>query len=101
MIYSLAKRPCCLALPLRWRWHALKAADADRMAAVTCTIVMLVPPVGSPERMFAARLIEVGWGILAALALVWAAARFYPATSHENEDNTAVGSRAFGAPSTK
>jgi uncharacterized membrane protein YgaE (UPF0421/DUF939 family) len=59
---------------------ALKAANAGRMAGITCSIIMLVPPIGSPERMFAARLVEVGWGILVAVVLVWAAGRLSAAS---------------------
>src|SRR5215469_5573855 len=49
----------------------LKVAKAGRTARITCTIVMLAPPIGSPERVLFARLVEVGWGILVAVALMW------------------------------
>ena len=55
---------------------ALRAANTGRTAGITCTIVMLVPPVGSLERMFAARLVEVAWGISVAVTLAWIVGRF-------------------------
>ena len=50
--------------------------SARRLAAVTTTIILLVPHTGSPERMMVVRLTEVGWGITVAAAIVWAATRF-------------------------
>jgi Fusaric acid resistance protein-like len=54
---------------------ALNVASASRLAGSTATIILLVPHTGSAERMFAARLIEVGWGVCIAIAVVWIAAR--------------------------
>lgn len=50
-------------------------ASASRLAGVTATIVLLVPHTGSAVRMFESRLFEVGWGVCAAIATVWIAAR--------------------------
>ncbi|HEX4024138.1 MAG TPA: FUSC family protein [Steroidobacteraceae bacterium] len=54
---------------------ALNVASSSRLAAVTATIILLVPHTGSPERMFGSRLIEVGWGVCVAVVAVWVAAR--------------------------
>jgi uncharacterized membrane protein YgaE (UPF0421/DUF939 family) len=56
---------------------ALKVAKAGQTAGITCTIVMMAPPIGSPERELFARVGEVGWGILVAVVLVWIAERFF------------------------
>jgi uncharacterized membrane protein YccC len=53
----------------------LNVASASRLAGSTATIILLVPHTGSPERMFASRLTEVGWGVCVAIATVWLAAR--------------------------
>ncbi len=55
-------------------WGA-NVASAARLAGVTATILLLVPHAGSPERMLASRVFEVGWGITVALAVVWAGSR--------------------------
>jgi uncharacterized membrane protein YccC len=54
---------------------AVNVASASRLAGSTVTIILLVPHTGSAERMFLSRLGEVGWGICAAIAVVWLAAR--------------------------
>lgn len=54
---------------------ALNVASASRLAGSTVTIIMLVPHTGSPQRMFVARLAEVGWGVCVAIVIVWLAAR--------------------------
>jgi uncharacterized membrane protein YccC len=54
---------------------ALNVASASRLAAITATIILLVPHTGSPERMFASRVAEVGWGVCVAVATVWLCAR--------------------------
>jgi uncharacterized membrane protein YccC len=54
---------------------ALNVASASRLAGVTATIVLLVPHTGSAERMFGSRLFEVGWGVCAAISMVWLVAR--------------------------
>jgi uncharacterized membrane protein YccC len=54
---------------------ALNVASASRLAGSTATIILLVPHTGSPERIFAFRLTEVGWGVCVAIAVVWLAAR--------------------------
>ncbi len=54
---------------------ALNVASASRLAAITATIILLVPHTGSPTRMFVSRLAEVGWGVCVAVATVWLAAR--------------------------
>ncbi|HEY2035550.1 MAG TPA: FUSC family protein [Steroidobacteraceae bacterium] len=61
-----------LAMLVCW---ALNVASASRLAGVTATIILLVPRVGSPERMFVSRLIEVGWGVCVAVVIVWLAGR--------------------------
>ncbi len=57
----------------------VNVGSASRLAGITATIILLVPHVGSPERMFLARVSEVGWGVSVAVATVWLAARL-PAT---------------------
>lgn len=53
----------------------LNVASAARLAGVTATILLLVPHAGSPERMLASRIFEVGWGITVAIVVVWAGTR--------------------------
>jgi uncharacterized membrane protein YgaE (UPF0421/DUF939 family) len=53
----------------------LNVASAGRLAGSTATIILLVPHTGSAQRMFGARLAEVGWGLCVAIAIVWLAAR--------------------------
>lgn len=54
----------------------LNLVSASRLAAVTTTIILLVPHTGSAERMFVSRLCEVGWGVCSAIGAVWLAAHF-------------------------
>ena len=54
---------------------ALNVATASRLAGSTATIILLVPHTGSAQRMFGARLAEVGWGLCVAIAIVWLAGR--------------------------
>ncbi len=53
----------------------INVQSAKRLAAVTTTIILLVPHTGSPQRMMISRLSEVGWGIAVAASLVWLATR--------------------------
>ena len=69
LVYALA---VVLGMLVCW---ALNIASASRLAGITATIILLVPHVGSPERMFLSRLGEVGWGVCVAVATVWLAAR--------------------------
>ena len=60
----------------KYKATATTASDqftASRLAAVTTTIILLVPHTGSPQQMMIARLSEVGWGIAVAAGLVWIA----------------------------
>ena len=50
----------------------LDVASAARLAAVTTTIIMIVPHVGSPELTMVSRVAEVTWGVCVAIAVVWA-----------------------------
>ena len=54
----------------------VKVDSARRLAAVTTTIILLVPHTGTPQRMMVSRISEVGWGITVAAAIVWAATHF-------------------------
>jgi uncharacterized membrane protein YccC len=75
-VYALA---VVLAMLACW---ALNVASASRLAGITATIILLVPHVGSPEGMFLSRIVEVGWGVCVAVAIVWLAGRL-PA-AHDN-----------------
>lgn len=70
---------------------ALNVASASRLAGITATIILLVPHTGSPERMFASRLSEVGWGVCVAVAVVWLAGRV-PARRARSAGDPACGS---------
>jgi len=54
---------------------ALNVGSVSRLSGSTATIILLVPHTGSPQRMFLARLSEVGWGVCVAVAIVWLCAR--------------------------
>ncbi|MGH8297727.1 MAG: FUSC family protein [Steroidobacteraceae bacterium] len=69
IVYALA---VVLAMLVCW---VLNIASASRLAGITATIILLVPRAGSAESMFASRLVEVGWGVCAAVATVWLAGR--------------------------
>jgi uncharacterized membrane protein YgaE (UPF0421/DUF939 family) len=75
---SLAVYAVAVVLAMLACW-ALNVASASRLAGVTATIILLVPHVDSPERMFVSRLLEVAWGVCVAVATVWLAGRL-PAT---------------------
>jgi len=70
LIYSSA---VVLAMAVCW---AFNVATASRLAGTTVTILLLVPHVDTPERMFLSRVFEVGWGVCSAIGTVWFAARF-------------------------
>ncbi|GJE31551.1 FUSC family protein [Methylobacterium oxalidis] len=53
----------------------VNVASAGRLAAITATILLLVPHVGSVERMLGSRVFEVGWGVCVAIATVWVVTR--------------------------
>ena len=53
----------------------VNVASAARLSAITATIILLVPHVGTPQRMLASRVFEVGWGICAAIGTVWVVTR--------------------------
>jgi len=57
----------------------LNVATAARLAGITATIILLVPHPGtSAERMMLSRVVEVGWGVAVAIAVVWLVERFDP-----------------------
>lgn len=68
-VYALA---VVVAMVICW---AINMASASRLGGTTATIIALVPRVEAPERMFATRIVEVGWGVCVAVPLVWLAAR--------------------------
>ena len=70
LVYSLA---VMLAMVVCW---AFNVATASRLAGTTVTILLLVPHIDTPERMFLSRVSEVGWGVCSAIGTVWFAARF-------------------------
>jgi hypothetical protein len=49
----------------------LNVATASRLSGVTATLIMLVPRTGSPQSEMVARVPEVGWGVSAAIVVVW------------------------------
>ena len=63
-----------VALAVLFCW-AINIPSASRLAGITATIIELVPRVESPQRMFAARILEVTWGVCVAVVLVWLAGR--------------------------
>ncbi|MGH8202788.1 MAG: FUSC family protein [Steroidobacteraceae bacterium] len=69
IVYALA---VVIAMLVCW---ALNIASASRLAGITATIILLVPRVGSPAGMFLSRIVEVGWGVCVAVAIVWLAGR--------------------------
>ena len=50
---------------------ALNIADCSQLAAITATIILLVPLSASPEVTFLSRVSEVGWGVCVGLSIVW------------------------------
>jgi uncharacterized membrane protein YgaE (UPF0421/DUF939 family) len=65
--YALAVAVAVLACWL------VNVGSAARLAGTTATIILLVPHQGSALSMVVARVVEVGWGVTVALAVVWAA----------------------------
>jgi uncharacterized membrane protein YccC len=70
LVYSLA---VVFAMAICW---LLNVATASRLAGTTATIILLVPHLDTPQRMFFSRVSGVGWGVCAAIGTVWFAARF-------------------------
>jgi uncharacterized membrane protein YccC len=53
-----------------------KVTGAARLSGSTATIILLVPHRGSVESMMVSRILEVGWGVVVAIATVWLVNRF-------------------------
>ena len=51
--------------------------SAARLAAITATIILLVPHSGTAQRMMLSRVGEVAWGVTVAIAIVWTAQRIH------------------------
>jgi len=49
----------------------LNVPSACRVAAITATIVLLIPGLGTPEVLFLTRISEILWGIIVAVAVLW------------------------------
>ena len=49
--------------------------SAARLAAITATIILLVPHSGSAQSMMLSRVGEVTWGVVVAIIVVWTAQR--------------------------
>jgi uncharacterized membrane protein YccC len=49
----------------------LNVADAAQLAAITSTIILLVPHAGSNEAMLVSRLSEVAWGVCVGISVAW------------------------------
>ncbi|TPG55695.1 FUSC family protein [Roseomonas nepalensis] len=62
---------------------ALNVGSASRLAAITATIIILVPHSGSPQHMLLSRVGEVAWGALVGLGLVWLFQRLREAQSEK------------------
>lgn len=56
----------------------LNVASAARLAGITATIILLVPHEGTAEAMMVSRVVEVGWGVGVAIAVVWLASKLDP-----------------------
>ncbi|MFH5927259.1 FUSC family protein [Roseomonas xinghualingensis] len=54
----------------------LNVVSTTRLAAITATIILLVPHTTTPEHMLVSRLSEVAWGVAVALAVIWVRQRF-------------------------
>ena len=70
LVYSMA---VVFAMAACW---VVNVATACRLAGITATIILLVPHIDTPQRMFLSRVSEVGWGVCSAIATVWLTARF-------------------------
>ena len=56
--------------------------SAARLAAITATIILLVPHSGTPQSMMLSRVGEVTWGVLVAILVVWTAQRVQDRIEH-------------------
>lgn len=65
--YALA---ILLAILIAW---LLALPSAARLAAITATIILLVPHAGTAEQMMVARVGEVAWGVIVGIGVVWIA----------------------------
>ncbi|HEX3993137.1 MAG TPA: FUSC family protein [Acetobacteraceae bacterium] len=65
LVYAVA---VMVSIILCW---ALNVADCSQLAAITATIILLVPWSGSPEVTFFSRVSEVGWGVCVGVSIVW------------------------------
>ena len=51
--------------------------SAARLAAITATIILLVPHSGTAQSMMMSRVGEVTWGVVVAIGVVWTAQRVH------------------------
>lgn len=65
VIYAVA---VMLSIVLCW---LLNVGDSSQLAAITATILLLVPQTSSPELTFISRVSEVGWGVCVGVCVVW------------------------------
>ena len=65
LVYATA---VMLSIVLCW---VLNVADCGQLAAITATIILLVPWAGSPEMTFLSRVSEVGWGVCVGVSITW------------------------------
>lgn len=56
--------------------------SAARLAAITATIILLVPHSGTPQSMMLSRVGEVTWGVVVAIVVVWCAQRLQDRIEH-------------------
>lgn len=49
----------------------VNVASAARLSGITATIILLVPHQGTAQAMMLSRVFEVGWGVCAAIGVVW------------------------------
>ena len=61
-----------IAILLAW---LIAIPSAARLAAITATIILLVPHQGSAQSMMLSRVGEVTWGVIVAIVIVWLAQR--------------------------
>jgi uncharacterized membrane protein YgaE (UPF0421/DUF939 family) len=65
LVYAIA---VMLSITLCWIFGV---GDCSQLAAITATIILLVPQTGSPEMTLVSRISEVGWGVCVGVSVVW------------------------------
>lgn len=84
---NLASYAAAILVAVLLAWM-LALPSAARLAAITATIILLVPHAGTAEQMMVARVGEVAWGVTVGIAIVWIAHALRGHVFHDHRRET-------------